>query len=265
MADLQDVWAAGSTYEGFMGRWSRQLAPLFASWLQVPAGAHWLDVGCGTGAMTDAISREAEPTSVLGCDPAESFIEFARRHTPHRHASFAVAGSGGLPRRAGGYGCVTSLFALNFLPDPVAGLREMRDLAAPGGVVSACVWDYAGGMEFLRRFWDEAVAMDAAAQAYDEGTRFPLCRPEALTNAFRAAGLTDVRCEPIDITTVFADFEDYWQPFLGGVGPAPSYVASLRPDRRALLKARLRQVLPRGPDGTIHLGARAWAISGTAN
>lgn len=263
MPDILDSWAAGSTYEGFMGRWSRQLAPRFASWLQVPAGAHWLDVGCGTGAMTDAICRVADPASVLGCDPAEALIQYARSHTGHSRASFAVAGSGSLPRRAGGYDSATSLLALNFFPDPMAGVDEMRGLTASGGVVSACVWDYGGRMEFLRHFWDEAVALDSSARVLDEGTRFPLCHPDALTNLFRTAGLRDVRCEPIDITTTFADFDDYWRPLLGGVGPAPSYVASLHPDRRELLAGRLRLALPRGPDDRITLGARAWAVYGT--
>jgi SAM-dependent methyltransferase len=265
MPDILDRWDEGSTYEGFMGRWSRQLAPRFASWLQVPAGAHWLDIGCGTGAMTDAICRHARPASVLGCDPAEPLIRYARRHTLHRQASFAVAGSGSLPSRAGGYASITCLLALNFFPNPIAGLEEMRALAASGGAVSACVWDYSGRMEFLRCFWDEAVALDSTARELDEGRRFPLCHPDPLSDAFRAVGLHNIRCEPIDITTTFSDFDDYWRPLLGGVGPAPSYVTSLRHDRRDLLEQRLRLVLPRGPGGRISLRARAWAVCGISN
>jgi SAM-dependent methyltransferase len=262
MAGIPDSWTAGSTYEGFMGRWSRQLAPLFLSWLHVPAGVHWLDVGCGTGAMTEAIFRHADPGSVVGCDPAQAFVEYAQSHAPSTRASFTVAGAGNLPPRAGGYGCVTSLVALNFIPDPTAGVREMRALTAPGGLVSACVWDYAGGMELLRRFWTEAAELDPAARDLDEGRRFPLCHPDALMALFRSAGLHAVRCEPVDMATTFASFADFWQPFLGGVGPAPSYVASLAPDRRELLEARLRRALPPGAGGEIALGARAWAVRG---
>ena len=160
---------------------------------------------------------------------------------------------------------MTSLLALNFFPDPGAGLREMRSLAATHGAVSACVWDYAGGMAFLRYFWEAATELDAAARELDEGTRFPLCRPDALATLFLTAGLSDVRCEAIDIGTTFADFEDYWRPLLGGVGPAPSYVASLGPDRRALRAERLQAALPRGPRDSIALMARAWAVRGTAN
>ena len=268
MSEVRDRWAAGSTYEDFMGRWSRQLAPRFVSWLRIPGGVHWLDVGCGTGALTDAICSHASPASVLGCDPAESFIEYARRHSQDVRASFVVAGAGapegGLPGRAEGYGSVTSLLALNFFPDPEAAVDEMRSLTAARGAVSACVWDYGGRMEFLRYFWDTAAAVDSAARALDEGERFPLCRPGALADLFRAGGLSDVRCEPIEIPTEFASFDDYWRPLLGGTGPAPSYVASLEADRRTTLARKLEQALPRGPGGTIALTARAWAVRGTA-
>ncbi len=264
MAELSDTWAAGSAYEEFMGRWSRRLAPRFVSWLRIPGGLNWLDVGCGTGALTDAICSLAEPASVLGCDPAEPFIAHARRHSRDVRASFVVAGAGGLPRREGGYDSITSLLALNFFPDPAAAVREMRALAGAQATVSACVWDYAGGMELLRRFWDAATALDAAARELDEGARFPLCRPDALSDVFRAGGLSDVRCEAVEIRTEFTSFEDYWRPLLGGTGPAPSYVAALDADRRATLARRLERTLQPGSGGRIALGARAWAVRGTA-
>jgi SAM-dependent methyltransferase len=263
MSEDRDGWAAGSTYEAFMGRWSRQLAPQFVSWLRIPGGVHWLDVGCGTGALTNAICIHADPASVLGCDPAEPFIEYARRHSGDVRASFVVAGAGGLPGRADGYDSVTSLLALNFIPDSEAAVHEMRSLTARQGVVSACVWDYGGGMEFLRCFWDAVAAVDSTARKLDEGERFPLCRPDALADLFNGEGLRNVRCEPIEIQTAFASFEDYWRPLLGGTGPAPSYVASIDADRRTTLARTLEQALPRGAKGTIALTARAWAVRGT--
>jgi SAM-dependent methyltransferase len=248
-----------------MGRWSRRLAVQFVSWLGIQPGVHWLDVGCGTGALANAISTHADPASVLGCDPAEPFIDYARNHSRDARLSFVAAGIGGLPRRPGGYGSVASLLALNFFPNSEAAIQEMRSLAAPHGTVSACVWDYGARMEFLRRFWDAAATVDSAAQALDEGKRFPLCHPDALTNLFRSQNLGDIRCEAIELPTTFASFRDYWQPFLGGTGPAPSYVASLDADRRAILSRKLEETLPRGPDGTIALTARAWAVRGTLN
>lgn len=261
----RDSWAAGSTYEDFMGRWSRRLAPLFVSWLRIPEGVHWLDVGCGTGALTSAICRHANPASVVGCDPSEPFIEYARSHSADARASFVVAGAGRLPGRVGGYAGVSSLLALNFFPEPGAAVHEMRSLASAGGVVSACVWDYAGGMDFLRRFWDTVIALDPAARELDEGRRFPLCRPGALEDLFRAGGLGDVVCAPLEISTDFDGFDDYWRPLLGGTGPAPTYVAALDADRRALLERNLEESLPRTRDGRIALGARAWAVRGTAD
>lgn len=265
MTGLEDRWAAGSSYEEFMGRWSRLLAREFISWLQIPPDVHWLDVGCGTGALGEAVCDQAEPASIVGCDPATPFVEYARGHADDARQSFVIAGAGSLPRRPGGYGSVTSLLALNFLPDAESALHEFRSLAAPQATVSACVWDYSDGMLFLRHFWDAAASQDPAASTLDEGSRFPLCRREALMALFRDSGLSDVRCEPIEIVTEFGSFDDYWRPFLAGTGPAPSYVASLDVDRRAGLKRTLEETLRRGPDGAVSLSARAWAVRGTVN
>jgi SAM-dependent methyltransferase len=262
MPDLRDAWAAGSTYESFMGRWSRLLARRFVSWLRVPAGAHWLDVGCGTGAMTDIICADASPASVVGCDPAAPFIQYARENSRDSRASFVVAGVDDLASRQGGFDSITSLLALNFFPDPSGALREMRRRTSGTGVISACVWDYAEGMQFLRHFWDAATSIDASSSALDEGRRFPICRPDALVDLFRSTGLADVRCDAIEITTIFPAFDDYWQPFLGGTGPAPSYVSSLDNGRRAALARRLDETLPRTSAGAIVLTARAWAVRG---
>jgi len=263
MVDVRDRWAAGATYEEFMGRWSRRLAARFVSWLRIAPAVHWLDVGCGTGALASAICSHGAPASVVGCDTAEPFIEFAREHSPDARVSFVVGGVGNLPGRGDGYGSVTSLLALNFFPNPEAAVHEMRSLTAPQGTVSACVWDYAGRMEFLRHFWDAAAALDPTARALDEGTRFPVCHPTALTGLFHGSGLRDVRCEPLEIPTAFASFDDYWRPLLGGTGPAPSYIASLDGDRRDLLARRLDATLPRGGGGAIALTAQAWAVRGT--
>lgn len=225
---------------------------------------HWLDVGCGTGALVDAICIHADPASVLGCDPAAPFIEYASEHSEDNRASFVVAGTDSLPGRAGGYGSVTSLLSLNFFSEPEAAVREMRSVTASEGTVSACVWDYAGRMEFLRRFWDAVVAQDSNARELDEGVRFPVCRPEALVELFSGADLTGVSCEAIEISTEFASFDDYWRPLLAGTGPAAAYVTSLDTDRRAALARNLEQDLTRGRDGAIILSARAWAVRGTA-
>jgi SAM-dependent methyltransferase len=264
MPGSSDDWNAGGTYEVFMGRWSRLLARRFVSWLCVRPGADWLDVGCGTGALADAICDAANPASVVACDPSEAFVEYARRHQADPRVSFVAAGVGRLPARPGGFDCVASQLALNFFPNPEAAVDEMRRIVAANGQVSACVWDYAERMEFLRCFWDSAREVDPGATELDEGRRFPLCRPDALESLFRRGGLVDVICDPIEIPTRFSSFADFWNPFLGGTGPAPSYVAGLDSRRRDALAARLERSLPRQPDGAIALVAGAWVVRGFA-
>jgi len=154
---------------------------------------------------------------------------------------------------------------LNFLPDPGQAVASIRERLRPGGIVAAYVWDYAEGMEFLRCFWEEAVASDPRAGAFNESRRFPLCQRSALESLFRAAGLAQVETDLLDIPTDFASFDDYWTPFLRGTGPAPSYVVSLDPPSRELLRERLRRRLHPGSEGRIHLRARAWAVRGLSN
>ncbi|HEX2699475.1 MAG TPA: methyltransferase domain-containing protein [Acidimicrobiales bacterium] len=242
-----------------MGRWSRLVAAEFLDWLEVPAGRRWLDVGCGTGALTASILDRCSPSQVVAVDRAEAYAEWAALHVDDPRARFAVAEATHLP--AGGADVVVSGLVLNFLPDPVDALRAMRR-AAPGGVVAAYVWDYAGKMELLRTFWDAAVELDPAARELDEGRRFSLCHPDTLRSTWDAAAMGDVAVRAIDVPTLFSDFDDYWSPFLGGDGPAPGYVASLDEDARRRLQDGLRARLPVAGEGSIGLVARAWAARG---
>ena len=257
------VWAVGSPYEAYVGRWSRLVAHELLSWLGVPSGGRWLDVGCGTGALSETILRESSPAEVLGIDPSDGFVAHARARIGDERARFELGDAQALPFADGTFDAVTSGLVLNFVPSPERGVTEMVRVARPGGTVAAYVWDYAGAMQLIRRFWDAAVALDPNARDLDEGRRFPLCRPEALERLFSDSGLASVAVRPIDVPTVFRDFDDYWSPFLGGQGPAPSYVASLDEDRRVALRERLRAALPADDDGSIHLIARAWAVRGT--
>lgn len=260
-----DRWATGSAYEAFMGRWSRQLARGFLKWLSPEPSSHWLELGCGTGALTSAICELCEPATIAACDPSAPFIEHARNQLTDARVSFLVSGGETLPTRGGGFDFVVSGLVLNFLPDPGAAVASMRERLGPGGTVAAYVWDYAEGMEFLRIFWNEAVASNPGASAFDEGLRFPLCRDSALVSLFRQAGLEDVEVDSLEISTDFAGFDAYWTPFLRGTGPAPSYLASLDEASRGSLRERLRRRLHAGPDGSIGLRARAWAVRGISN
>jgi SAM-dependent methyltransferase len=259
-----DRWVTGDAYEAYMGRWSRPVARAFVAWLHPKPLAHWLEVGCGTGALTSTVCDLCEPASVVAADPSEPFIEHARKHLPDPRVSFVVAGAEALPRREGGFDAAVSGLVLNFLPDPAAALASIRERVRHGGTVAAYVWDYAEGMECLRSFWEEAVALDPRAVALDEGKRFPLSQATSLASLFRTGGLAQVETHALDIPTDFTTFDDYWMPFLRGTGPAPAYVASLDPRNRELLRARLERRLRARSDGRIPLRARAWAVRGTS-
>lgn len=262
-ARIPDTWASGSPYERFIGRWSRRVAPPFLAWLGVPAGRRWLDVGCGTGALCAAILDHCAPASVAGVEPSPGFLEAARENLAGR-ASLHEGSATAIPLRAGSVHAAVSGLVLNFVPDQTAALAEMARVTARGGTVAAYVWDYAGRMEILRRFWDAAVELDPAAAELDEGARFPLCRPDVLERRFADAGLGDVEVKPIEITAGFESFDDYWQPFLGGQGPAPAYTLSLEESARTRLRERIRRRMPVARDGSFSLVARAWAARATA-
>ena len=259
---ISDTWERGDPYEQYVGRWSRQVAPRFLSWLDVPAHRRWLDVGCGTGALSAAILQECSPQSVVGVEPSEGFLEKAQEQLGERVA--LLRGSAAqIPLEDGAVDVVVSGLVLNFVPDGQAALREMARVTGAGGTIAAYVWDYAGKMELMRHFWDAAVELDPAAAKADEGVRFPLCRPEALAGLFATAGLSGTEMTAIDITTTFASFDEYWQPFLGGQGPAPAYAMALDEKARAELRDRIRARLPLRADGSISLIARSWAVRAT--
>jgi SAM-dependent methyltransferase len=259
---VSETWEHGDPYEQYVGRWSRRVAPPFLSWLGIPAGRKWLDVGCGTGALSAAIVDHCSPSSVTGVEPSEGFLKTARGHLAGRallHQGSATA----IPLDDASVDVVVSGLVLNFVPDQRAALAEMARVTGNGGIIGAYVWDYAGKMELMRFFWDAVVELNPDAASMDEGTRFPLCRPEALVDLFETAGLNGVEVMAIDIPTPFASFEDYWQPFLGGQGPAPAYAMSLDETARARLRDRIRERLPVQADGSISLTARAWATRST--
>jgi len=256
------VWARGDAYEPFVGRWSRLVAVEFLQWVGVLAGARWLDVGCGTGALTAAILRLCEPAGISAVDASAAYVEYARGHVRDSRVSFAVGDAQALPEPDGTANAAVSGLALNFIPAPGRAVREMARVVKPGGVVAAYVWDYADGMQLIRRFWDAAVALDPAARELDEGRRFRICQPAALKETLSDAGLRNVATRAIDVPTRFRDFADYWEPFLGGQGPGPGYAMSLDESHRDALRERVRAGLPIATDGSISLIARAWAVRG---
>ena len=258
-----DVFDRASAYEPYVGRWSRILAPVFVEWLGAPEGARWLDVGCGTGALSEAILAVGKPAFVRGVDPSADFVEHAQRRLRDPRASFALGDASALRFDDADFDTSAAALVLNFVPDPKLAVEEMRRVTRPGGTVAAYVWDYAEGMTMMRVFWDAAVELDASAARLDEGARFAICRPAALTACLESAGLERVQVRDLNVAMRFRDFDDYWSPFLGGQAPAPAYAASLDGDRRAALRELIRSRLPTGAGGTIEMSSRAWAVRGT--
>lgn len=255
-------WANGDLYESYMGRWSRRVAREFIEWLSLPAGGGWLDVGCGTGVLSQTILQLAEPARVKGVDRSEGFVDFARGRVQDNRVQFEVRDAEALMEADGSFDAVVSGLVLNFIPHPERAFAEMARVTRLGGTVAVYVWDYAEGMGFIRHFFDAAIALDPNAVAHDEGPRFPICRPDALRRLFESTGLQAVEVGPIEVPTVFRDFDDYWNPFLAGQGPAPSYAMSLSEEHRAALREQIRARLPYKSDGSIPLSARAWAARG---
>jgi SAM-dependent methyltransferase len=256
-----DAWVAGERYDPYMGRWSRAVAPLFVDWLGLPRGLRWVDVGCGTGALTSAILQRAEPKAVRGVDPAEGFVAWAGAHVVDPRASFAVGEASGL--ESGSSDAVVSGLVVNFLLDPAGAVAAMMT-AGRGGTVAAYIWDYAGGMQMLHHFWEAAVSLDPAAGPLHEAVRFPDWNQRTLAELWRSAGAEEVETTELVAEQTYADFDELWSPFLGGTGPSPSYVAGLDPQQREALRERFSAGLPRAAGGTITLGARAYAVRGRA-
>jgi SAM-dependent methyltransferase len=262
LTEKLDRWASGTAYDRYVGRWSRRVAAEFIPWLGVPADARWLDVGSGTGGLTETILTLAEPASVVGVDPSDAFVAHARAAVTDPRATFRGGSAAATGITDGSVDAVVSGLVLNFVPDVGAALDEACRVVAPGGVVGAYVWDYADGMEFMRLFWDAAIAVDPGTADVDQGRRFPVAAPGPLGAAFTEAGLRDVSVRAIEVPTVFPDFDDLWTPFLGGTGSAPTYVAGLTEEHRQRLREQLRRSVPQEADGSIRLRARTWAASG---
>ena len=256
------MFFASDAYERFMGRWSRVLAPLLVEFAGVRDGEAVLDVGSGTGALAAAVIAAAPGSHVVGVDPAAPYIAFAQAHHSGPQTQFEVGDAQELRFGDETFDRSLSLLNLNFIPDHRRALSEMKRVTRLGGTVAAAVWDYGDGMQMLRRFWDEAVALEPTSDAADE-RHMPLCRKGELATLWREHQLQDVSEEPLTIETRFASFDDYWTPFLEKQGPASAYVATLDDEVREQLRLRLRRrLLGDNPDGPLVLHARAWAVRG---
>jgi SAM-dependent methyltransferase len=242
---------SADVYLRFMGRYSEPLAVQFADLAAIGRGQRVLDVGCGPGALTAELVSRAGLDAVSAVDPSASFVAAVRARLPGVDVRSAAAER--LPFPDGTFDAALAQLVVHFMTDPVAGLREMGRVTRPGGVVSACVWDHAGGRGPLSVFWRAVRQLDPAA---DDESDLAGVREGHLAALFTQAGLNGTQVTTLTVQAGYAGFEDWWEPFTLGVGPAGAYVASLAPDRRAALREQCRLLLPAGP---VEISATAWA------
>jgi SAM-dependent methyltransferase len=261
---LYKKWDTAEAYEPFVGRWSHLVAPRFLLWSRAKHGGDFLEVGCGTGALSQAIV-DYGARKLVGIDASPAYVHYAssrvRKNSPD--VAFELGNAMALRSPDDLFDAAVAGLVLNFVPDPLSAVREMLRVTKRKGVVAAYVWDYADQMQVIRSFWDAAMELHLE-EAYesDEGRRFVMCKPEPLARPFEDAGLKDVETTFMDQRAYFTDFEDYWRPFLGGQAPAPAYAISLRDIERRKLRDYLKSTLPLREDGSLVLNVRAWAVRG---
>lgn len=260
MPGAETFHESADAYDRLVGRYGSQLAVALIDFAKVEAGMSALDVGCGPGALASALARRLGTPMTHAVDPSKPFVDACRARLPG--VEVLVAPAEALPFADRMFDAVLSQLVVNFMRDPRAGLSEMARVARPGGVVAACVWDYAGEMTLLRAFWDAArdVDPDRAADA-DEGVVMPWCREGELTDLWRDSGLRDVRFGALWVSATYTGFEDLWSPFPTGIAPSGAFCKSLGDDGQAALRERLRRRLDVGDDA-FELTARAWAVAG---
>lgn len=258
---MKDLWESGGPYEYFMGRWSHLVGQSFVDWLSASPNKRWLDIGCGTGALSEAILSKQNPSELMAIDQSEAFVKSAKQRLSGP-AQCEVGNAINLSFQDSRFDYVVSGLVLNFIPEPEKALREMKRVTSPEGLVAVYVWDYSGKMEFLKYFWDAVVDIDPGASGLHEGIRFSNLNEEGLRILFQSVGFKKTTIEALEIQTNFKSFDDYWKPFLGGQGPAPTYVLSLNESDRRSLRDLLYDRLPIQEDGSIAMAAKAWAAKG---
>jgi SAM-dependent methyltransferase len=256
------VFGDAAGYERFMGRWSTQLAPLFLDAVELPDPHRVLDVGSGTGNLTRAVAERWPGCAVVGVDPSVAFVEAARERAARfgSRVRFEVGEAGDLPLDGDPVDAALALLVLNFVPDADRAVAQMRRVTRPGGVLAAAVWDYGRRMGMLRTLWDAAARLDPTVAGRRDEATMPVGRPGGLLDLWQRSDLEDVDGSRVKVSTDFVDFDDYWEPFLYGQGPAGVYVSGLPDAARAALRDEVAKTLGPGP---FELSATAWWVRGT--
>jgi ubiquinone/menaquinone biosynthesis C-methylase UbiE len=244
-------------YERFMGRWSRAVAPVFLEWLDPPRRARWIDVGCGTGIFTEALLDLTDPAAVTGIDPSSGQVAAAARGRAAQRARFETADAMELPFADGSFDIAVSALVLNFVPDPLRALTEMRRVTVRGGRIGSYVWDFENELSpsgplrrAMRGFGADVPDLPGTVQS-----GLP-----ALESLFREAGLADVETRTIDVTLAYADFADFWSAQTPAYSPTTALINAMTDVERRRLMRAVEQAVPRAQNGKIEYTARANAV-----
>jgi len=254
----------GASYELFLGRWTKVLAPHLLDFAEFSSNGPLLDVGTGTGSMAFAMAARWPERPIVAIDIAEPYVAYAQSKPAGASINFEVGDASTLRFENNTFSGTTAQLVLNFVPNPSAALSEMKRVTRPGGIVVGAVWDFRGGLVYQRLLWDTAAGIDPqAAVARDKLFSGALALPDGLSQLFGAADLADVQRDSITFRMDYSNFDDYWQPLLGGQGPFGTYVATLTVEMRRKIEEAVRRAYCSGaPDGERSLTATAWAVRG---
>jgi ubiquinone/menaquinone biosynthesis C-methylase UbiE len=250
-------------YDWRVGRWSQVVGRSFVDWLGFPPGLRWLEIGCGAGALSRAILEKGDPGKLIGIDPSDEDLAQTRQMLRDGRAEFQLGVMEALPYPDGSFDVIAAGLVFNFVKDAPLAFGEMRRVTVPGSCVAGYVWDFAGEMQVVRRFWDAAIAVDGAAALADQAAIFPFCKPEQLRQLFIDSGLRNVGVQPISATARFPDFATYWCALMAEDWTGGRFVSALPEIDRQAIRKRLYESLPLQDDGSFVLTARAWAARGT--
>jgi SAM-dependent methyltransferase len=261
LTGTKENWDNIQGYEMYVGRWSRALSLDFVHWLNACAALKWMEIGCGTGALTQAIAETYDPSSLLALDKSEAYLTKARENGKLSKVSFLrVDLDSFLPE--GEFDNITSGLVLNFLPHTEKTLRSLMSNLRNGGQLSAFVWDYGGHYQPMRHFWDAAKEVSAVAKDFDTGIKFEICRKEKLISLFESLGLTHVEFTNLERIAMFQNFDDYWLPIASAQGSVTEFISILTEKEKDNLKETIRRRLPIALNGEIKLIINALAVKG---
>jgi SAM-dependent methyltransferase len=259
MAEAPALFSDGKAYERFMGRWSRLAGDQFLDWLALPKDLRWLDVGCGNGAFTEALIADGAPAEVMGIDPSEGQLAYARTRPGAKSAQFRVAGAQDLPFADNSFDVAVMALVIAFVPDPLKAVSEMARVVRPGGCVATYMWDIPGGGLPLEPIH---AAMKSLGVAQPTPPGFDASREDRMLAVWRQAGLQSIESRVFRIRVAYSSFDDFWDSNSVPIGPAGQAILKLSPGAREQLKAQLRKDLKQASDGSISYEAFANAVKG---